>query len=181
MFGKRNLKRSLKNFKKPSWIIRPPLRFTSSHFMTHSLSVDVSVSKSQSSIYYLQTLSVFTSPPAGRVVTQSKDGDPGSAVNELRLQSRGIIMCWPAGRFHVVYLCLPRRLVLPHCPSIAVSLFSSFVSLVINFSSLSSIFLLNLKCIRILSQLIYQLIWFLWAIWVEWKDTARDAIMVYLF
>ena len=108
--------------------------------------------------------------------------DWGSVVNELLLQSKGIIMCEPSGRFRVVYLSLLWRCVLPHCPSIAVSLFSSPISSVINISRPpSSIIPPHLKCIRILSQPIYQLIWFLLAICVVWKDRARDAIMVYLF
>lgn len=85
----------------------------------------VSVSNSLNCIYYLQTVSILKFPPRGHVLTQSRSMDPGSGVNELLLQSKGTIMCEPSGRFHVVYLSLLWRRVLPRCPSTAVSLFSS--------------------------------------------------------
>lgn len=49
-------------------------------------------------IYYLQTVSIPKFPPRGRL-TQNKNMDSDSAVNELPLQIKGIVVCEPNARF----------------------------------------------------------------------------------
>lgn len=64
----------------------------------HSLSF-----KRPTHIYYLQTVSILKFPPWGHL-TKSMDSD--SAINDLLLQTEGIIVCKPNSGFHVVYLSL---------------------------------------------------------------------------
>lgn len=98
--------------------------------------------------------------------------DLGSDVNELLLQSKGITVLKRSILCVFIWVCFDTAF-FPAAPLLHLVCFLPH--------PLSANCPMHLKCIRFLSQLMYQLIWFLLAICIVWKDRARDAIMVYLF
>lgn len=98
--NKSSLKEGYKNAKYPfqasvidqTTFTYRPLAFWHIHLLCVSLLND---------IYYLQTVSILKFPPWCHL-TESMDSD--SAINDILLQTEGIIVCKPNSGFHVVYL-----------------------------------------------------------------------------
>lgn len=121
------------------------LLFSYFRFLTYPLCV------SDSCIYYSRTVSILKFPPRGHL-TQSWNMDSESAVNELLLQSKGIIQTVDFMKF--IWVCFDAVFWLT-APLLQLVCFflPSLLQSISPFPSTNTP--LHLKCIRILSQLIY--------------------------